>query len=102
MKEYATETIHVSLHRLKYLVSRPLKNECVLSQCLNVKESTCQCRPAGDMGSIPGSGGSPRGGNGNPLQCSCLGNPMDKGASKPHGVTKDSDTTVHLNTQPLV
>ena len=34
----------------------------------------------GDMGFIPGSGRSPRGGNGNPLQCSCLGNPMDKGA----------------------
>ena len=30
---------------------------------------------AGGMGSIPGWGKSPRGGNGNPLQCSCLGNP---------------------------
>jgi len=30
---------------------------------------------AGGMGSIPGSGRSPREGNGNPLQCSCLGNP---------------------------
>ena len=35
---------------------------------------------AGDLGSIPGSGGSPGGGNGNPLQCSCLENPMDRGA----------------------
>ena len=34
---------------------------------------------AGDMGSIPGSGISPGGGNGNPLQYSCLGNPMDRG-----------------------
>ena len=33
-----------------------------------------------DMDSIPGSGGSPGGGNGNPLQYSCLGNPMDGGA----------------------
>ena len=32
-----------------------------------------------DVGSIPGSGRSPGGGNGNPLQCSFLGNPMDKG-----------------------
>ena len=32
-----------------------------------------------DLGSIPGSGRSPGGGNGNPLQCSCLGNPMDRG-----------------------
>ena len=34
----------------------------------------------GDVGSIPGSGRSPGEGNGNPLQCSCLGNPMDRGA----------------------
>ena len=31
-----------------------------------------------DVGSIPGSGRSPGVANGNPLQCSCLGNPMDK------------------------
>ena len=35
---------------------------------------------AGDMGSIPGSGRSPRGGHGNPLQYSFLKNPMDGGA----------------------
>ena len=45
---------------------------------------------AGDLGSIPGSGGYPGGGNGNPLQYSCLGNPMDRGAWRAivHGVTK--------------
>ena len=40
------------------------------------KESACN---AGDPGSIPGLGGSPGRGNGNPLQCSCLENPMDRG-----------------------
>ena len=35
---------------------------------------------AGDVGSILGSGRSPGEGNGNPLQYSCLGNPMDRGA----------------------
>ena len=35
---------------------------------------------ARDSGSIPGSGISPRGGHGNPIQYSCLGNPIDKGA----------------------
>ena len=35
---------------------------------------------AGDSGLIPGSGRSPGEGNGNPLQYSCLGNPMDRGA----------------------
>ena len=33
---------------------------------------------ARDLSSIPGLGRSPREGNGNPLQCSCLGNPMDR------------------------
>ena len=44
----------------------------------------------GEKGSIPGSGRSPREGNGNPLQYSCLGNPMDGGAwwVIVHGITK--------------
>ena len=42
-----------------------------------VKVSACN---AGDPGSIPGSGRSPGEGNGNPLQDSCLGNPMDREA----------------------
>ena len=37
-------------------------------------------RNAGDLGSIPGLGRSPREGHGNPLQYSCLENPMDRGA----------------------
>ena len=41
------------------------------------KASACN---AGDLGSIPGSGRSPGGGNGNPLQYSCRENPMDRGA----------------------
>ena len=44
---------------------------------LNGKESACS---TGDTGSIPGLGRSPGGGHGNPLQYSCLENPMDKGA----------------------
>ena len=35
---------------------------------------------AGDAGSMPGLGRSPGEGNGNPLQYSCLGDPMDRGA----------------------
>ena len=50
---------------------------------------------AGNTGLIPGSGRSPGGGNGNPLQYSCLGSPMDRGVwwAKVHGVAKESDTT---------
>ena len=45
---------------------------------------------AGDVGSIPGLGRSSGRGHGNPLQCSCLENPMDKGAwwAIVHGVIK--------------
>ena len=51
------------------------------------KESTCN---AGDVGSIPGSGRAPGEENSNPLQYSCLGNPMDRGAwwTTVHGVAK--------------
>ena len=51
---------------------------------------------AGDKSSIPGLGRSPGEGNGDLLQYSCLGNPMDRGAwwSIVHeGVTKESDTS---------
>ena len=46
-----------------------------LHRWLSGKESACN---AADMGSIPGSGRSPGVGNGNPLQYSCLENPMDR------------------------
>ena len=44
----------------------------------------------GDVGLIPGLERSPGEGNGNPLQYSCLGNPMERGACRAtgHGVTK--------------
>ena len=44
----------------------------------------------GDVGSIPGSGRSPGGGNGNPLQYSCLGNPIDRRAWRAtvHGIVE--------------
>ena len=48
---------------------------------------------AEDMGSIPGSGKSPGGGNGTPLQYSCLEKSMDRGGwqATVHGVAKESD-----------
>ena len=52
---------------------------------LDSRESACN---AGDPSSIPGSGRSPGGGNGNPLQYSCLDNSTDRGAWQAivHGV----------------
>jgi len=49
----------------------------VFLRWLSGKESACQSE---DAGSIPGWGRSPGEGNGNPLQYSCLENPMDRGA----------------------
>ena len=48
-----------------------------------------------DSGLIPGLGRSPGGGNGNPLQYFCLGNPIDRGAwvAAVHGGSKESDMT---------
>ena len=53
-------------------------------------EVKASARNAEDLGSIPGSGRSPGEGNGNPLQYSCLENPMDGGAwwATVHGVAK--------------
>ena len=54
---------------------------------------------AGDLGSIPGLGRSPGEGSGNPLQYSCLGNLMDRGAwwTAVHEVAKESDIIYRLN-----
>ena len=59
---------------------------------------------ARDAGSIPGSGRSPREGDGNPLQYSCLGNSMDRGAwwAIVHGGLKESDMTWQLNSNRQV
>ena len=54
------------------------------------KESSCSAGAVGDMALIPGSGRSPRGGYGNPLQYSCLENPVDRGAWR---------ATVHMVTE---
>ena len=55
-----------------------------------VKNPSANAGDAGDMGSNPESGRSPRGGNGNSLQYSCLKNPMDRGAwqATVHGIPK--------------
>ena len=60
------------------------------------KESACN---AEDPGSIPGLGKSPGKGNGNPLQYSCLENPMDGGASRAtvHGITESDMTERQLH-----
>ena len=64
------------------------------------KESACN---AGDLGLIPGLGKSPREGNGNLLQYSCLDNPMDRGPwqATVHGVAKSQTQLSTVQQQML-
>ena len=61
-----------------------------LHQWLSSKESVCNAGDLEDSGSIPGLGRYPGRGHGNPLQYSCLENPMDRGdwPATVNGVTK--------------
>ena len=52
---------------------------------------------AGDVGLIPGLGRSPGGGNGNPLQYSCLGNAMDRGPGRLQPMESQKSQTRHSN-----
>ena len=73
---------------------RPIARASLVAQWLKKKKKIClQCRRI--CGSIPGSGRSPGGGNGNPLQYSCLENPMDRRAWLSYSLWghKESDTS---------
>ena len=65
------------------------------------KEPDCQCRRCKRCGSIPGSGRSPGEVNSNPLQYSCLENPMDRGTwwATVHRVSKSQTPLKRLSTQ---
>ena len=68
---------------------------------LSGKDSTYSAGATGNLGLISGSGRSPGEGNGNPLQYSCLGNPMDRGVwwAAIHGITKSlkGPSTGHIS-----
>ena len=71
---------------------------------LVVKNPLANAGNVRDVGSIPGSGRSPGGGHGNPLQHSCLGNPIDKGSwqATVHRGAKDWTRLRKLDTQQVV
>ena len=71
---------------------------------LVVKNPTANARDVRDAGSVPGFGRSLGEGNGMPLQYSCLGNPMDRGAwqSTVHSVTESQTGLKWLSTQTSI
>ena len=83
----------------KFKVSDQCQQITDLPRWLSGIVSSCN---SGDLGSSPVLGRFPGEGNGNPLQYSCLENPMDRGTwwAAVHGVTKESDTTYQLNDKP--
>ena len=89
-------TKKITVHDIAKNVTEHFLNQHKLCRFTRVSGSMVKNPSAnsGDAGSIPGSGRSPGEGNGNLLQYSSLGNPMDRGAWRAtvHGVA-ESDTT---------
>ena len=78
-----------------------MKQKQASQLALVVKNPTANAGDLRDVGSIPGLERSPGEGHGYPLQCSCLENPMDRGAwwATVHGITKSQTRLKRLNTQ---
>ena len=83
-----------------YIKKKSSKIQFGLPWWLSGKEAGCNTEAEGDAGLIPGWGRSPGGGHGNPLQYSCLENPMDRGAwwATVHGVLKSWTRLKQLST----
>ena len=80
----------------KSLIAATVRTRKCLDPCGTVvKNLPANAGDVKDMGSIPGSGRSPGGGNGNPLQYSCWLKPMNRGVGQSivQGVAKESDMT---------
>ena len=81
---------YLKIHRLQLCLYINLPSSLGFRSGSVVKNLPVNSGATGNLGSIPGLGRSPGKGNGNPLQCSCLENPMDRGAwqATVHGVAK--------------
>ena len=92
---------HMSLRKCKFKQKWGAANG--LPWWLSSKEFSCNARDTADLGSIPGSGRSPGGGNGNPLQYSCLENLIeDPGGLQSRGSQRVGHDWVHRSTHSLL
>ena len=96
------DTLHGFLYSIIYSLIQSTNIRSSASWLAQVsKESTCGTGDIGDTSSIPGLGRSPGGERGNPLQYSCLENPMDKEAwwAAVHRIAKSQTWLKRLNIQ---
>ena len=101
MTEFSNATWQFFKTNKEYSYRRTFKSKTASLVAPTCQEPTCQSR---DTGSIHGSGRYPGEWNGNPLQYSCLENPMDRGPwwATVHRVAKESNTTWWLNNNSLI
>ena len=94
MKQGVPGKLQCLNRRMLGLVSAAVWEVWGLPRRISRKESACNAGATVDIDLILGLGRSPGGEHGNPLQYSCLGNPMDRGAWQAtiHGVTKSWTT----------
>ena len=94
--------LHSDIHFLFEKYFKAMLLRLWVPQWLRGNESACNAGITEDAGSIPGSGRSPGEGHGNPLQYSCLENPVDRAWwATVHGVTKGRTWLKWLNTHAL-
>ena len=90
MKTCPHKNLHLNVHNRRFIIAKCRSNPNIhqlINNCYRCamdfpggSNDKASAYNAGDPGSIPGSERSPGKGNGDPLQCSCLENPMDRGA----------------------
>ena len=99
-----TQMKHTMFQALSHSISITVLRESIITEFPGGSGSKESAHSAGEPGSIPGSGRSPGEGNGNPLQYSCLENPMGRGAWRAtvHEIAKSQTWLGDTHTTPLL
>ena len=97
MKRNAFKSVLMRWMNLEPIILSEVSQKKEHNYCIGSEDKASACN-MGDPDSIPGLGRSPGGGNGNPLQYSCLGNPTDRSLD---GYSPGVAKVRHLLTKPL-